>query len=136
MTRSSDCWYVDSSVALRIHLRHSPAAIAWFNERLDAGDRMISSHLMLVEVVQVCRREGLDLAAAYDFVALFDLAAIDERLAREAARIDPYLKALDAIHIATALRFPAGAVALVTHDKRMAEVAAQLGLGVLDPVTD
>lgn len=82
MTRSSDCWYVDSSVALRIHLRHSPAAIAWFNERLDAGDRMVSSHLMLVEVVQVSRREGLDLAAAYDFVALFDLAAIDERLAR------------------------------------------------------
>ena len=53
--------------------------------------------------------------------------------ARAAALDPPELRALDAIHLATALEVRAELQALVTYDARLASAATAVGLQVLAP---
>lgn len=126
-------WYLDSSIALRIVLAHSHRAAAWFDARAAAGDAFVSSRLLDLEMSRVLRRESLDPALATDFLAEFTLLRIDDALITEASAIRPHIKSLDALHLASAQRVGAGAVAVVTHDNNMRRVADSLGFEVLDP---
>ncbi|MFT4050917.1 MAG: type II toxin-antitoxin system VapC family toxin [Microbacterium sp.] len=127
-------WYLDSSVALRIFLAHSPSAVVWFDTRIEAGDTFVSSRLLELETVRVLRRESIDTALAEEFVAELALLSVDDRLITEAAAIRPHVKSLDALHLASAQRLGAGAVTVVTHDANLAQVAEYLGFDVYDPV--
>lgn len=129
-------WYLDSSVALRILLGHSQAAIDWYDSRAAAGDAFVSSRLLHLEMVRVLRREVLDVGQADEFVAELTLLHVDNALVREAAAIQPHVRSLDSLHLASALRVGAGNIGLVTHDSAMASVARGLGFHVYDPVTD
>ena len=52
----------------------------------------------------------------------------------EAAAIEqPFLRTLDAIHLAAATSVRAGLSAFVTYDKRLAAAAGEIGLPVLSP---
>ncbi len=63
-----------------------------------------------------------------------DLIAVSTRVLTEAAAIEqPFLRTLDAIHLAAAVSLRASLSAFVTYDKRLAAAAGELGLPVLSP---
>lgn len=80
------------------------------------------------------RRERLDVAGVTEFVSELTMLHIDDGLVTEASAIRPHIKSLDALHLASAQRIGAGAVAIATHDTGMAKVADVLGFDVHDPV--
>lgn len=127
-------WYLDSSVALRILLGHSPGAMDWFDRVTEEHDQVVSSALLGLEVARVLRRESVDTELGRAFVESLTLLRVDDSLLREAADIRPHIKTLDAMHLASAQRIGAQFATIVTHDKRMAEVAAELGFAAFDPI--
>lgn len=138
MTPSSDAksplWYLDSSTALAITLGANRPAASWYEQCCERGDRFTSSRLLELEMVRVLRRESLDPAIARQFTNELTLTRVDDDLIDEAAALRPHVKALDALHLATANRIGAAIVTIVTHDANMARTAEQLGFDVLDPV--
>ena len=63
-----------------------------------------------------------------------DLIAVSTRVLNEAAAIEqPFLRTLDAIHLAAAMSLRASLSAFVTYDKRLAAAAGETGLPVLSP---
>ena len=128
-------WYVDSSVVLRMLKERSAAATAWFAAVEAAHDHMVASKLMELEVIRTLHNSHVETDDAEKLIARFVLLSLDDTLADEAANLAPSLAAGDAIHMASALRV-GGPITVVTHDAQMAAAARQLGLAVLDPVTD
>jgi uncharacterized protein len=62
------------------------------------------------------------------------LRPIDPTILREAGEVpDPFLRSLDAIHVATAGRLRPLLGAFVTYDKRQGAVAREAGLRVVSP---
>jgi predicted nucleic acid-binding protein len=129
-------WYVDSSVLLRVIVDQSPAARAWLQERVDAGDRFVASRLMEVEVCRVTKNAGVDQDVVREYIDEFTLMAITDDILGGAVALDQKLGGADAIHVASAVELGPDAIAIVTHDRQMAAAAADLGFDVLDPVTD
>jgi len=63
-----------------------------------------------------------------------DLIAVSTRVLGEAADIEqPFLRTLDAIHLAAAASLRTSLSAFVTYDKRLAPAAQEAGLPVLSP---
>lgn len=127
-------WYLDTSVALHAVLPWGdPRARAWLQSFDGADAGICSSSLLQLELVRALRRERLDTGYARLALDRLDLISIDDGVLRFAAAIEPHIKSLDAIHLATCSLLGNG-VAVVTHDASMAEVAAGLGFDVLDPL--
>jgi uncharacterized protein len=107
-----------------------------------SATRLVGSELLLTEVPRALRgappsklRLGLDVALGQADVFLdgTDLYPIGPLGLRRAGRIfDPRLRALDAIHVATALEIKPLWV-FVTYDERQAEAAHEAGLRVRSP---
>jgi uncharacterized protein len=131
--------YVDASAVLRILFAEPGPAVP-----LGDGDRVVSSQLVDVEVARAVDRERLlghlsdaetaakrqELAA---LVAMLDLAAVDASvIARAKSPFAVNLRALDALHIATAEVLAAEAdtepLEFWTHDQRQADAAVSRGL--------
>ena len=128
-------WYVDSSVMLRMVKEGSVAVRRWFDEAVAAGDVLIASRLMPLEIRRTLHNHRLSLSNANISIGRFLLLSVDDALLDEAEQLAPVLRGADAIHLASALRV-GGPITVVTHDAQMAAAARQLGLAVLDPVTD
>jgi predicted nucleic acid-binding protein len=129
---SNSHWYVDASVGVRI-LLGGDGARGWFDTQALAGSFFVSSRILEVEIARALLRLGLDAEMCQwltSRLALYDVTA--EVLSR-ARSLRPYIKTLDAIHLATALTI-APAPCLVTHDKMMLTVAELNGLETQDPV--
>jgi uncharacterized protein len=63
-----------------------------------------------------------------------DLIAVSARVLTEAAAIEqPFLRTLDAIHLAAAASMRRSLSAFVTYDKKLAAAAQEAGLPVLSP---
>jgi predicted nucleic acid-binding protein len=63
-----------------------------------------------------------------------DLIAVSTRILTEAAAIEqPFLRTLDAIHLAAAVSLRTSLSAFVTYDKRLAAAAQEIGLPVRSP---
>ncbi|MFT4294360.1 MAG: type II toxin-antitoxin system VapC family toxin [Micropruina sp.] len=135
-SESDQIWYLDTSVVLRIALGHSPTATDWFNQGCDRGDAFVTSRLTALESLRVLRREGLDLGLADEVLDLTTLLAVDDALLAEAGAIQPHVKTLDALHLASAARVGVHAVTVVTHDATMIRSARELGFAVHDPVVE
>lgn len=134
--------YVDSSVVVRIVTRQ-PATLA----ALDPLGEAIASTLIEVEVpraIDFLRHAGKlsdeeAAIAAADARALlrgFDLLEIDAAVRlRAAGPLAMPLRSLDAIHLASALRWqehhPDEELTFATHDERLARAAQAHGLGVV-----
>jgi predicted nucleic acid-binding protein len=128
-------WYLDASVALHATLPGGDSrARDWLDAARRAGDEAYSSSLLHLELIRVLRRERLDPALALPVLDRINLVSIDDGVLRFAAMIEPHVKSLDAIHLATCSLLGAG-LAVVTHDAGMAEVAALLGLDAFDPLS-
>lgn len=133
--------YVDASAVLRILFGESGPAVP-----LEDGGRVVSSQLVEVETFRAVDRErlvgGLDDSEAAlkrkelgDLLAMLDLAAIDDAvIARAKSAFAINVRALDAIHVATAEILAAEAsdepLEFWTHDERQASAALSRGLPV------
>jgi predicted nucleic acid-binding protein len=128
-------WYLDSSLALHAVLPWGDArARIWLDTIHRQGGEVFSSTLLELELIRTLRRERLDLVRAQSVLKRITLVSIDDGILRFAAAIEPHVKSLDAIHLATCSLLGSG-VTVVTHDGNMAAVAAQLGLDSIDPLS-
>lgn len=100
------------------------------------GRALVTSRVAVVEVTKVVARQesGADAEPVLCQLTLIDL---DPELARVAgATGGPHLRALDAIHVASALRIAPDIEAFVTYDTRQAAAARAVGLRVLAPTDE
>lgn len=103
-----------------------------------AGTPTATSIVGVVEARRAAARRGevdpRDMAFA---LGGFEVLDLDGRVADAATLIAPVtLRALDAIHVASARELGADLEALVTYDARMVEAAQSAGLPVVSPGTD
>ncbi len=125
--------YLDTSALGRV-LLGEPDAPAVLRE-LARFEEHVASRLVRVELRRLALRFDL-LEAAGELLAAVALVPLDQAILDEAETVRPATVAtLDAIHLVTALRLAeAGFLSTVmTYDARLAEGAAQYGLGVLAP---
>lgn len=96
----------------------------------------MTSALARVEVVRALSGGGPPAVAhARRLIDRLDHIALDRSLLDEAATLHPELtlRSLDAIHLASARLIGGDLRAVVTYDRRMADVATELGLVVEAP---
>jgi predicted nucleic acid-binding protein len=110
------------------HERESQALIDYLD---DAPVEVSTSVLAEVEVIRNLRKWGIDTSEA---MRGFYLLTLDEETRQRANDLGPSaLKALDAIHLATALAIGDADLQFVTYDERQAEAARRAGLKVVQP---
>lgn len=127
--------YLDTSAVLkRIFIeKESDALQDALSAVLAADGRFVTSALARIEVSRALRRRSdaeppVRLARAFvEALAGVATAAITDEIV-ESARIigSPFLRSLDAVHLATAVAL--GVDELWTYDQRMAEAAEELGI--------
>lgn len=102
---------------------------------LVAWPRRISSRLAVVELLRAVRRRDVSREAlARELLARMSLVSISDRVLLAAAQLGPVgIRSLDAIHIATALRFGESLAAFVSYDARQLDAAATAGLPCVSP---
>lgn len=95
----------------------------------------VSSMLLGVEAIRACARYGTDYAAdARAWLSDLVLMPIDDEVLERASTVGaPNLRALDAIHLATALSIQSEIGSFFTYDDRLAAAAAAHGFAVLGP---
>jgi predicted nucleic acid-binding protein len=122
--------YFDSSALVKLvrEEAESQALIDYIDQdELEASTSAVAH----VEVVRTLRRCGFDDAEA---LRGFYLVQLDAEIQQEAANLPSRsLRALDAIHIATALATGGRNLQFVTYDDRQAEAARAAGLKVIQP---
>ncbi len=127
-------WYLDASIALHVILptgdRRAPT---WLTDRHTDGDQFLASTLLELEVIRALRRERLDPDLAAALLKRVNLVSVEDGVLRVAAGIEPHVKALDAIHLATCSMLGYG-VTLVTHDAGMIAACENLGIDTFDPL--
>jgi predicted nucleic acid-binding protein len=98
-------------------------------------DASAFSEILAVEAFRAAVRIGGDApAAASRLLRRVVLLPLSSEVRERACRIGtPELRALDAIHLATALSQDAQTSAIFTYDKRLAQASADAGLRVLAP---
>jgi uncharacterized protein len=100
------------------------------------GRALVSSRVAVVEVSKAVERNDPE-ADPEPMLGQLTLIDLDPDLARIASGTGgPALRALDAIHVASALRVAHEIEAFVTYDVRQAMAAAAAGLRVLSPGAD
>lgn len=128
--------YVDTSVLALAALDQAGAGQAHsLLEHTPAGSRLVSSDLLRIEWARLKVRMGTTNPYGDNLIDKISCAPIDQDVIARACQLTEDLKSLDAIHLATALEL-AGAgvpVTMLTHDARLAQVAAAHGLEVIDP---
>ena len=122
--------YFDTSAITKLsHVEACSLALLGYLD--DAEIEVSTSVVAEVEVARALRRVKVD---PTDAVKGFYLLALDEDVRREAARIGAAtLRALDAIHLATAVSIGDRSLEFVTYDDRQAAAAREAGLTVVQP---
>jgi predicted nucleic acid-binding protein len=126
--------YVDSSALIKLIFEEDEtAALTAF---LAHHARRASSVLARVEVLRTTGRVE-DLAVtrhAHDVLARIDLIRPDERMLAAASEVGPRtLRALDAIHLVTALSLRPDLAGMVVYDRALRDAARAAGLTVWAP---
>lgn len=95
--------------------------------------RGATSTVGLIETVRNCDRVGSFPNLMGQLVRDYDEFELTAQIRDRAANLRGRLKALDAIHVATAEMLGEDLVSLVTYDRQLAAVARSLGLPVASP---
>ncbi len=97
--------------------------------------RRVTSRLAVVELIRSVRRADPALEpAATRLLGRITLLVDTNRVLVGATQLEPQaLRALDAIHVTTALRVRSALAAFVSYDQRQLEAAEALGLPVASP---
>lgn len=123
--------YLDTSAFLKVLVEEECSADA--RRALD-GVEVWSSVLLDVEAHRAARRLGVpaeDVARCIEAVTLVTVG--DDTITTARTIGSEALRALDALHLATALELGADLDAVVTYDRRLAEAADRLGMTVEAP---
>jgi predicted nucleic acid-binding protein len=125
--------YIDTSALGRVLLAEpdKPA----IERALDDYDKIVSSHLLQVELRRLAFRKNL-LDATSELLADVALISMNEAILTASETLAPSaVGTLDAIHLATAVRLSNDGEldALMTYDKQLAEGAREHGITVLSP---
>jgi len=126
--------YLDSSAFVKVVVEEAEsAALRGFLAASDA--RRVSSALLRTEALRAVRHLGPEaLATVREGLRRVELIAIDDRILDAAGMLEPrILRALDAIHLATALAVGDDLDAVVTYDERMVAAAALIGVPAASP---
>ena len=127
--------YLDASAAAKlVRAERESAAIS---EAIKSLPLRYSSEILAVELHGALHRlERPELLRLADpLLAAIELIPFDARVrARACAGFDPPQRALDAVHLASALLIPEPGVIFITYDDRQAIAAEAAGLRVLTPV--
>lgn len=129
----SNVAYLDASALFKLVVTE-PESEA-LREAVRAWPRRVTSRLAVVELIRSVRRAdpGRE-AAARRLLGGVTLLVDTNRVLVGATQLEPQtLRALDAIHVATALRVRAVLSAFVSYDQRQLEAADALGLPVASP---
>ena len=131
-TGSDELTYIDSSALVKAVLLE-PESDDLLRHFRQTRPSLIASSLLKVETTRAIRQveptEGLaELNSALEEIVL---VAVTETILRRAANLEPALRSLDAVHLATAL--DVGAEAMIVYDRRLADAARGYGLTVLSP---
>lgn len=122
--------YLDASALTKLIIVEPETAAL---QALVRGRGLVSSRVAVVEVTKAVARANPD-ADPSAVLALVSFVELDADLARIAAATgEPSRRALDAIHIASALRLGGEVEAFVSYDSRQAEAARQAGLRIEAP---
>jgi len=130
----SDIAYIDASAFVKLFAPEPESkAIAAAIET--QWSNLVASEILAIEAFRAAIRIGAGAPAAASHVlrrvVLLPLSAeVRERSCRIGT---PELRALDAVHLATALSRDAQVDAIFTYDKRLAQASADGGLRVLAP---
>ncbi len=96
---------------------------------------VISSALLQVEAIRACARYGPAYAsAARDGLTGVALLPLDERVLESATELQPAtMRALDALHLATALSVVDDLGVVLVYDERLHRAVREAGLSALRP---
>jgi predicted nucleic acid-binding protein len=124
--------YLDSAALVKLVRleRFSSELVHWLNER--PGVPLVSSAIAEVEVPRAIRKAAPDAVPA-TLARLYRLEIDATVRGAAAALVDPNLRTLDAIHVATALGLGTELQAFVSYDQRLLQAAGDLGLAVASP---
>lgn len=124
--------YVDSSAIVKLVVEE-PASGAL--RRYLKGRTLVTSALAQAEVARALLPLGPSVVGrGWKALRVFELARVTSDVLVAAGRLQPAgLRTLDAIHVATALRFGEQLARVVTYDSRMAEAARGAGCSVTAP---
>lgn len=129
-------YYLDTSVAPRALLGHSPSAAAWIDHTTaDDQNTVVSSRILRTELTRVLRREGLPVARRDELLDVLALVPVTEGVLAAAESIERHIKTLDAIHLGSVIAAGLDAT-IVSHDATMLAVATALGYRTHDPVEE
>jgi uncharacterized protein len=124
--------YLDASalVKLVVSEAESPQMLRWYIE----ADRVITSRVGVIETRRAAARHRHDPDRLRSLLAMIEVFELDTGVADRAASVGPtWLRALDAIHLATALELGDGLGAFITYDDRLTAAAREVGLRVVRP---
>lgn len=124
--------YLDSSALVTFIVRR-PHVDALERFLADAQTMTCTSTIGMVETVRICDQLGSYPNLMTRLIRDHLEITVTESVRDAAANLPGPVKSLDAVHIASAEEFGAELKALVTYDRRMAEVARERGLPVAMP---
>ena len=126
--------YIDSSALLK--LAFPEAETAAVEADLANREGLVSSRLCAIECARAFRREEgrPALQSLEDLLEGLVLIEISADIAAQASDVGPSeLRALDAIHLASALSAGDPSLEVITYDRRLAAAARAHGLTVVQP---
>lgn len=130
----SEIAYIDASAFIKLFAREPESeAVA---TAMDAEwNNLVANEVLSIEAFRAAVRIGGDTpAVAARFLRRVVLLPLSSDIRERACRIGtPELRALDAMHLATALSQEARVDAIFTYDKRLAQASRDAGLQVLAP---
>lgn len=128
-------FYLDTSAAVKLVVveKGSAALRRWI---VDRDERIVSSDLLRTELLRATRRAAPEqMVQARLVLESLILVTLSTVVCERAAVLEPDLpRSLDALHLAAALEIGDELEAVVTYDRRMAEGARVLGIGVVAPM--
>lgn len=125
-------WYLDTSAATKL-LVTEPESDALARTLEESTPDLVACYLLETELRRVVHRvDALTQAAVTTVLDAIDLYEAPPSLFREAGLLaGAGLRALDALHLAAAIRI--GVDAVLTYDSRMGGSAHELGIAVVAP---
>ena len=128
-------FYLDTSAAVKLVIVEKGSAVLrrWIVGR---DQRIVSSDLLRTELLRATRRAAPEqMVQARSVLESLILVTLSTAVCERAAMLEPgLLRSLDALHLAAALEIGDELEAIVTYDRRMAEGAQALGVGVVAPM--
>jgi hypothetical protein len=125
-------WYIDSSAIIKLIKPEKESAT--LIKKLPPS--LITSRISRVEVARTITRYEPDLLNdTYDILADIQMIPVEDSIITIAENLprDIALRALDSLHIASALAFRNVLEGVITYDKEMSKAAKTLGFPTLSP---